>query len=134
MRKGVAWAGAIALALGFLGSCSLGKGEGGSKREELLSQLKQEAQGLKRDGEKVNPALGVASTWNIESVDVREQPGNDSQPWAGTIRFRIESRMKEVDGSLVGQQFEKRFDYVYSSVLNRWIIQYVPPSPPPRKP
>ncbi len=135
MRSRVQRAGvwALTLSLPLLGACSLGKGEGGSKREAVLALLKQEAQGLKRDGEKVNPALGVAATWNIESVDVREQPGDESQPWAGTIRFRIESRMKEVDGSLVGQQFEKRFDYVYSSVLNRWIIQYVPPSPPPPK-
>jgi hypothetical protein len=37
--------------------------------------------------------------------------------------------MKEVDGSTVSQTFEKRFEYVYSGVLKRWIVQYTPPAP-----
>jgi hypothetical protein len=127
MRKGVVLGAAVMIA-----ACSLGKPEG-SKREAVLALLQQEAQGLKQDGEKVNPALGVKATWNVEAVEVKEQPGNESQPWTGTIRFRIESKMKEVDGSPLTQQFEKRFDYVYSTVMNRWIIQYVPPSPAPPK-
>lgn len=101
---------------------------GGPSREALLALLQQEAQSLKTDGEKVSPDLGVKSTWIIEGVDVREQPNNPDQPWAGTIRFKIESRMREVDGSDVTQQFEKRFEYVYSDTLKRWIIQYTPPS------
>jgi hypothetical protein len=116
----------------LIAGCSLGKPEG-SQKEAVLALLQQQAQGLKQDGEKVNPALGVKAIWNIESVEVKEQPGNESQPWTGTIRFRIESQMKEVDGSLLTQQFEKRFDYVYSPVIKGWIIQYVPPSPAPPK-
>ena len=112
----------------LIAGCSLGKPEG-SQKEVVLALLQQQAQGLKQDGEKVNPALGVKAIWNIESVEVKEQPGNESEPWTGTIRFRIESKMKEVDGSLLTQQFEKRFDYVYSPVIKGWIIQYVPPSP-----
>jgi len=112
----------------LIAGCSLGKPEG-SQKEAVLALLQQQAQGLKQDGEKVNPALGVKAIWNIESVEVKEQPGNESEPWTGTIRFRIESKMKEVDGSLLTQQFEKRFDYVYSPVIKGWIIQYVPPSP-----
>jgi len=112
----------------LIAGCSLGK-PGGSQKEAVLALLQQQAQGLKQDGEKVNPALGVKAIWNIESVEVKEQPGNESEPWTGTIRFRIESKMKEVDGSLLTQQFEKRFDYVYSPVIKGWIIQYVPPSP-----
>jgi hypothetical protein len=123
MRKGVVLGAAVMIA-----ACSLGRPEG-SKREAVLALLQQEAKGLKQEGEKVNPALGVKSIWNVEAVEVHEQPGNESQPWTGSIRFRIESKMKEVDGSLLTQQFEKRFDYVYSTVMNRWIIQYVPPSP-----
>jgi hypothetical protein len=112
----------------LIAGCSLGKPEG-SQKEAVSALLQQQAQGLKQDGEKVNPALGVKAIWNIESVEVKEQPGNESEPWTGTIRFRIESTMKEVDGSLLTQQFEKRFDYVYSPVIKGWIIQYVPPSP-----
>jgi hypothetical protein len=127
MRTGVVLGAAVMIA-----ACSLGKPEG-NKREAVLALLQQEAQGLKQDGEKVNPALGVKAIWNVEAVEVKEQPGNESQPWTGTIRFRIESKMKEVDGTPLSQQFEKRFDYVYSTVMNRWIIQYVPPSPAPPK-
>jgi hypothetical protein len=69
----------------------------------------------------------VKSVWNIESVEVKEQPDNADQPWVGTIKFKIESKIREVDGSEVSQQFEKRFEYVYSDTLKRWIIQYTPP-------
>ena len=114
----------------LIAGCSLAKPEGGQK-EAVLALLQQQAQGLKQDGEKMslNPTLGVKAIWNIESVEVKEQPGNESQPWTGTIRFRIESKTREVDGSLSSQQFEKRFDYVYSPAIKGWIIQYVPPSP-----
>jgi hypothetical protein len=114
----------------LIAACSVGK-PGASQREAVLAPLQQLAQGLKQDGEKMslNPSLGVKSIWNIESVEVHEQPGNESQPWTGTIRFRIETKTREVDGSLSTQQFEKRFDYVYSPAIKGWIIQYVPPSP-----
>jgi len=101
---------------------------GGPSREALLALLQQEAQSLKTDGEKVNPDLGIKATWNIEGVEVREQPNNPDQPWAGTIRFRIESRMREEDGRDVTQQFEKRFEYVYNDTVKRWIILYTPPT------
>jgi hypothetical protein len=100
----------------------------GPSKEALQALLQQEAQSLKTDGEKINPELGVKSVWNIESVEVREQPDNADQPWVGTIKFKIESKIREVDGSEVSQQFEKRFEYVYSDTLKRWIIQYTPPS------
>ncbi len=99
------------------------------RREAVLPLLQKEAESLKQDGEKVDPNLGVSSTWNIEAVEVKEQPGNDTNLWAGTIRFKIESRMREVDGSVVTQSFDKRFEYVYNATLRRWIIQYTPPAP-----
>lgn len=99
----------------------------GPSREALQALLQQEAQSLKTDGEKMNPDLGVKSTWNIVAVEVRET-NNPDQRWAGTIRFNIESRIKEVDGRDDTQQFEKRFEYVYNDTLKRWIIQYTPPS------
>jgi hypothetical protein len=98
------------------------------KKETVLPALQQEAQSLKVDGEKVDPKLLVKTTWNILSIDVQEQSGNEDNPWTGTIRMKIDSTMKDVDGSPLNQSFEKRFDYVYSAALKRWIIQYTPPA------
>jgi hypothetical protein len=103
----------------------------GPSKEALQALLQQEAQSLKADGEKINPELGVKSIWTIQSVEVREQPNNPDQPWAGTIKFKIESRIRDVDGTDMTQQFDKRFEYVYNETLKRWIIQYTPPAPPP---
>jgi hypothetical protein len=111
-------------------SCSL-KPRGPS-REMVLPLLQQEANSLKNDGEKPNPGLGVKATWAIQSVEVREQPNNEANPWAGTIRFNITSEMREVDGTPLVQKFDKRFEYVWSTAMNRWIIQYTPPAPAAR--
>ena len=98
-------------------------------RDAVLPLLQQEAQSLKNDGEKMDdPKLGVKTTWNIVGVEVREQAGSDD-PWTGTIRFKIDSSMKEPDGTTATQSFEKRFEYVFSGVLKRWIVQYTPPAP-----
>ncbi len=122
-----------ALGAALLASLACGRGKlGGLQKETVLALLQQEAQSLKADGEKVNPELGVKTTWNIEGVEVREQPNDESRPWAGTIRFKIQSQMREVDGTKLNSEFEKRFDYVYSTALKKWIILYVPP--PPRAP
>jgi hypothetical protein len=121
----------LAVATLAAGGCSKAK-EDRPVKEAVLPLLQREAQSLKTDGEKVDPKLGVQATWNIVSVEVKEQaPGSDS-PWAGTIRFKIDSTMKEVDGTPVTQSFEKRFEYVWNSTLNRWIIQYTPPAPAKR--
>jgi hypothetical protein len=99
-------------------------------REAVLPLLQQEAQSLKTDGEKMDdPKLGVKTVWNILGVEVKEQPANPDNPWTGTIRFKIDSSMKEGDGTTATQSFEKRFEYVYSGVLMRWIVQYTPPAP-----
>jgi len=104
----------------------------GLSREMVLPLLPQEAQSLKADGEKANPGLGVKATWAVQGVEVREQPTNESQPWAGTIRFGITSEMRDVDGTPLVQKFDKRFEYVWSTAMNRWIIQYTPPAPAAR--
>ncbi len=104
----------------------------GPSREMVLPLLQQEAQSLKTDGEKASPGLGVKSTWAITSVEAREQAGNESQPWAGTIQFAITSEMRDVDGTPLVQKFDKRFEYVWSTTMNRWIIQYTPPAPAAR--
>jgi len=121
-------AAAFLLAAGL--ACSL-KPKGPS-REMVLPLLQQEAQSLKADGEKANPELGVKATWAIKSVEAREQPANESQPWAGTIQFNITSEMRDVDGTPLVQKFDKRFEYVWSTAMNRWIIQYTPPAPAAR--
>ncbi len=129
MKKTVTKLTLAVAAIALLSSACLKMLDPRLRRDAVLPLLQKEAESLKKDGEKVDPALGVRSTWNIESVEVKEQPGNDTSPWAGTIRFKIESRMQEVDGSIVTQSFEKRFEYVYNSTLRRWIIQYTPPAP-----
>jgi hypothetical protein len=129
MKKTVITLTLAVVTLALLSSACLKSLDPRLRREAVLPLLQKEAESLKRDGEKVDPALGVRSTWNIEAVEVKEQPGNDTNPWAGTVRFKIESRMQEVDGSVATQSFEKRFEYVYNSTLRRWIIQYTPPAP-----
>jgi len=129
MKKTVITLTLAVVALALLSSACLKSLDPRLRREAVLPLLQKAAESLRRDGEKVDPALGVRSTWNIEAVEVKEQPGNDTSPWAGTIRFKIESRMQEVDGSVATQSFEKRFEYVYNSTLRRWIIQYTPPAP-----
>jgi hypothetical protein len=107
-------------------ACS--KGASKPTRETILPQLQQEAQSLKASAEKVDPnsKLGVTSTWNIVSVEVKERPKDEAKPFAGTIRFKIESTMKEFDGSTINQQTEKTFEYIYNTTLKQWVIQYKP--------
>jgi hypothetical protein len=101
----------------------------GPRKESVQPLLQKEAESLKADGEKFNPTLGVKTRWTIESVEVREQPGNETNPFAGTIRFKIVSSTPDADGSVLTDQSDKRFEYVWSTTVNKWIIQYVPPSP-----
>ena len=103
----------------------------GPKKESIQPLLQKEAESLKADGEKAD-GLGVKTRWDIVSVEVRDQPGNDTNPFAGTIRFRILSSTPDADGSVVTDQTEKRFEYVWSTTVNKWIIQYVPPTPKPK--
>jgi hypothetical protein len=92
-------------------------------RDVVEKLLQEEAQSMKRDGEQVNPSLGVKVTWDIESVEVREQAGADSKTWAGTLRFQITSEQKEYDGSDVTNRFEKVLDYLWDLDNERWVIQ-----------
>ena len=119
----------LVVAGAVLAGLACSKKPSGPTREMVMPLLQQEAQSLKTDGEKPHPELGVKATWAIEGVDLREQPANESQPWAGTIRFKITSEMREVDGSPATSHFDKRFEYVWSTTMNRWLIQYTPPQP-----
>jgi len=97
----------------------------GPSKEAVTQLLQQEAQSLKAGGEKLDPSLGVKATWNIVSVEVREQPNDADRPWAGTIKFKIESRSKDVDGSDQTQTFEKKFEYVYTNTTKQWMDRQV---------
>jgi hypothetical protein len=114
--------GAAALALSLLlHGCGAG-GPKGPAREVVTASLQQEADALKIAGEKLDPVLRVKATWTVEGLDITERPNDPDRPWAGTIRFRIKSETKDTD-RVVTDEFEKRFDYVYTTSVNRWIFQ-----------
>jgi hypothetical protein len=84
--------------------------------------LQNEAAAMKRDGEKLDPSLGVKATWTIHSVQVQEQPGNDARPFTGVVVFRINSRVDEPMGP-VESNFEKTFRYAYDAKMGKWLFQ-----------
>ena len=85
--------------------------------------LKQEAESMKREAEAdVSPALDVTVTWTIQSVEVRPQEGNEVEPWAGTIRFLIESETPDLDGT-ARVRFERSYDYGYILESETWVMR-----------
>ena len=112
----------LALGLVFLTSCSESKKDP-PLREHVEPLLQQEADTMKREGESdVNPSLGVTIMWTIQSVDLREQLENEAEPWAGTIRFVIESQTPELDG-MATERFERSYDYVWELEHERWAMR-----------
>jgi hypothetical protein len=99
-------------------------------REVVTPLLQAEADGLKRDGEKLDPVLGVKATWTIAGIDVTERPGDADRPWAGSIRFKIRSETKDTGGAVLVDEMERRFDYVYMASVQKWVFQLAP-SPAP---
>ena len=92
------------------------------KREEVTPLLQKEAESLQKEGEIVNPTLGVETRWDLASMDVREQAGNEAQPWAGTLNFKIVSKTR--DGtSTVTRRFDKSFEYAYDVAMGRWLLK-----------
>ena len=102
----------------------------GPGREAVTALLQQEAADLKKGGEDLDPSLGVKVTWIVEGVDVTERPGDKDAPWSGAIRFRIRSQSREVDGRVTTDEFQKRFEYRYSTVIKKWIIDMKPSAKP----
>lgn len=89
-------------------------------RETVEPLLRQEAEQEKQKAEgDVNPALGVEVTWTIESVEVREQPDNDTNPWLGIVEFTSVSRTPELDGT-VTQKFDHTYYYVWDMDAEAW--------------
>jgi hypothetical protein len=130
MRAGVLRSAPISALLVAV-ACSIGPK--GPSRETLLPLLQKEADSLKADGEKPMPSLGVESTWTIEGLDLKEQPANESNPWAGTVRFKIVTRTKDFDGSIATDETLKQFEYLWSTALSKWVFQYKPTPAPAKK-
>jgi hypothetical protein len=87
-------------------------------REDVAPALQQEAKKMKADGENM-PDVGVKAVWNIVAVEIREQPDNPGHPFAGSVRFRIESSARALEGS-APQSFEKKFEYEYDAASRLW--------------
>jgi len=111
----------LAVALAVVG-CGPKK-PAGPTREAVTALLQQEASSLKADGEKLDPVLRVRATWTVEGLDIVERPNDADRPWSGKIRFKIRSETKDTDGKLQVDEFEKQFDYLYTTSVNRWIFQ-----------
>jgi hypothetical protein len=104
------------------GACSKTAGSKAATRETVTPLLQQEADVLKRDGEKLDPNFGVKATWTVRGLDVQEQADNASQPFRGTVRFVINSQTQESTG-VVEHNFERTFKYVYDAKMGKWLFQ-----------
>jgi predicted small lipoprotein YifL len=122
MRQELTVASAILIGTLALAGCGK-KGEERPTREAVTASLQQEADSLKSDGEKLDPVLRVKATWTVEGLDVTERANDPDRPWAGTIRFKIRSDTKDTDGKVVTDEFQRRFDYLYTTSVKRWIFQ-----------
>ena len=114
----------VLAAVAFAGSCSVFKSITKPSKESVQAALQTEAEGLKRDGEKPIPGMGVKSVWTIEGIDIQEQPKEENRPWKGTVRFKIESAMREPDGTISKDSIKKTFNYVYDAPMKKWLVQY----------
>jgi hypothetical protein len=113
----------ILLGAFFFASCSEAK-KAPPPQAEVEALLKQRAETEKREAEAdVNPNLGVTVTWTIQSVEVRAQPGNDAEPYVGTIKFLIESQTPELDG-VATEQLERSYEYAWDPATGSWLPKY----------
>ncbi len=121
MRAGAALLASLAVVAVLLGCRA--KGPGGVSREEVTALLQQEAQAIKATGEKLDPVLRVKATWTVSELSARERPGDADKPWSGVIRFHIRAETQDTDGKVLVDEKDKRFDYLWSASLKRWLIQ-----------
>ena len=110
------------LAVFALTACNL-RGLSGPSRDEVLALLQGEANEMKKGGEKMDPKLGVKAVWNIEGIDVEEQPNDSAHPWKGTVRFKIVSTMHDADGTETNDLLRKNFTYVYDTATKKLLFQ-----------
>jgi hypothetical protein len=92
-------------------------------QDTVLPLLREEAQKLKSEGEDLDPAYGVTANWEIEDVQVRKLTNKETQPWGGTIRFKITSKVREPDGTTSTEEFVKNFEYVWDTELEGWTVR-----------
>jgi hypothetical protein len=110
------------LAVLVLGGCGLA-GSSKPSRDEVVALLQAEANDMKKGGEQMDPKLRVKVTWNIDGIDVVEQPNDPTHPWKGTVRFRIVSTMHDADGSETNDLIRKNFTYVYDTATKKLLFQ-----------
>lgn len=124
MRSQSKTLGVLVLWLAAIGGSACSRaGKEAPPREVVEKLLRQEAESLKKEGEEdVDPSLGVTIAWQIDSIEVRERPDDEAQPWEGTVRFTITSKQKEYDGSIDTQTFEKALEYVWDAGTEKWIM------------
>ena len=111
-------------AVAVAASCSVFKSINRPSKETVQAALQADAESLKKDGEKPIPGMGVRSVWTIEGIDLVEQPKDENRPWKGTVRFRIDSAMREPDGTISKDSIKKTFNYVYDAPLKKWLVEY----------
>lgn len=104
-----------------LGGCGL-RGSSAPSREEMVALLQGEANEMKKGGEQMDPKLRVKVVWNIDGIDVVEQPNDPTHPWQGTVRFRIISTMHDADGSETNDLIRKNFTYVYDTATKKLLF------------
>jgi hypothetical protein len=115
---------ATLLSLSLLPACSKEKKAAVPPQAEVEALLKQRAETEKREAEAdVNPNLGVKVTWTIRSVEVRPQPGNEAEPYLGTIQFVIESQTPELDG-VATERLERAYQYTWDPATSSWLPKY----------
>ena len=113
---------ALALAVLVLAACGFGRPSGPS-REAVVALLQGEASEMKKGGEQMDPKLRVKVTWNVDGIDVVEQPDDPAHPWKGTVRFKIVSTMHDADGSETNDLIRKNFTYVYDTATKKLLFQ-----------
>ena len=121
-RFGAGIAACFCLVLG----ASCGSIEPRPTRETVVPLLQKEAEAMKAQAEKPDPKfapLGVKISWTVTAVEVHEQADNKTQPFKGTISFRIDSEMKEFDGTPLKKTIEKKFEYVYDTTAKGWQLK-----------
>ena len=111
-------------AVSVASSCSVFKSINRPSKEAVQAALQADAEILKKEGEKPIPGMGVRSVWTIEGIDLQEQPKDDTRPWKGTVRFRIDTAMREPDGTISKDSIKKTFNYVYDAPLKKWLVEY----------
>ncbi len=119
-RTGV---GCLAAALVLAGALACkGKAPGGVSHEEVTALLRQEALAIKATGERLDPVLRVKATWTLAELTAQERAGDADRPWSGIIRFHIRAETQD-NGAVLVDEKDKRFDYLWSASLHRWLIQ-----------